>query len=129
LRAARVRAVGFPATCAIDGLSERVPISENEPQRPVNPYGESKLMVERMLRWYGEAHGITYASLRYFNAAGADPDGEIGEDHDPETHLIPLVLKAALGRPPRIDALRTASPTPHGTAIPDYNPLPDPADR
>src|SRR5262249_58989579 len=119
LRAARVRAVGFPATCAIDGLSERVPISENEPQRPVNPYGESKLMVERMLRWYGEAHGITYASLRYFNAAGADPDGEIGEDHDPETHLIPPVLQAAPGRRPGVRAPRPHLPTPPRTPHPD----------
>jgi UDP-glucose-4-epimerase GalE len=97
-----------------------VPIPESAPQRPVNPYGESKLMVERMLHWYGSAHGFTHASLRYFNAAGADPDGEIGEDHQPETHLIPLVLETALGRRAQIDVFGTDYPTPDGTAIRDY---------
>jgi UDP-glucose-4-epimerase GalE len=97
-----------------------VPITESAPQRPVNPYGETKLAIERALFWYGEAHGLRSVSLRYFNAAGADPDGEIGECHDPETHLVPLVLMAALGRRPAIDIYGTDYPTPDGTAIRDY---------
>jgi UDP-arabinose 4-epimerase len=120
MRAAGVRHIVFSSTAAIYGDPDRVPIPESAPQRPVNPYGESKLMVERMLHWYGSAHGFTYAALRYFNAAGADMDAEIGEDHQPETHLIPLVLQAALGRRPRIDVLGTDYPTPDGTAIRDY---------
>ncbi len=97
-----------------------MPIAEGAPQRPVNPYGESKLMVERMLHWYGAAHGLTYAALRYFNAAGADMDGEIGECHEPETHLIPLVLRAALDPRAPINIFGTDYPTPDGTAIRDY---------
>jgi UDP-arabinose 4-epimerase len=120
MRAAGVRHIVFSSTVAIYGNPDRVPIPESAPQRPVNPYGESKLMVERMLHWYGAAHGFTYAALRYFNAAGADMDAEIGEDHEPETHLIPLVLQAAMGRRPRIDVLGTDYPTPDGTAIRDY---------
>jgi len=120
MRGAGVRHIVFSSTAAIYGNPDRVPIPESAPQRPVNPYGESKLMVERMLHWYGAAHGFTHAALRYFNAAGADPNGEIGEDHDPETHLIPLVLQAALGRRPQIDIFGTDYPTPDGTAIRDY---------
>ena len=93
-----VRQIVFSSTCATYGLPDRMPIAEDAPQRPVNPYGEIKLMIERMLHWFGPAHGLRYAALRYFNAAGADPEGEIGEDHEPETHLIPLVLLTALGR-------------------------------
>ncbi len=78
-----------------DGVTVRVPIDETHPQSPVNPYGESKLMVEKILRWYGDCYGLQWMALRYFNAAGAAPDGEIGEDHDPESHLIPLVIGAA----------------------------------
>jgi UDP-arabinose 4-epimerase len=126
--AAGVRHIVFSSTAAIYGIPEQVPIPEGAPHRPVNPYGESKLMVERMLHWHGEAHGFTHASLRYFNAAGADPDGEIGEDHDPETHLIPLVLEAALGRLARIDILGTDYPTPDGTAVRDYIHVQDLAD-
>ena len=128
MRGAGVRHIVFSSTAAIYGNPEQVPIPESAPHRPVNPYGESKLMVERMLHWHGEAHGFTYASLRYFNAAGADPGGEIGEDHDPETHLIPLVLEAALGRRARIDILGTDYPTPDGTAIRDYIHVQDLAD-
>jgi len=128
MRTAGVRHIVFSSTAAIYGIPERVPIPESAPHRPVNPYGESKLMVERMLHWYGEAHGFTHASLRYFNAAGADPEGEIGEDHDPETHLIPLVLQAALGRRAQIDILGTDYPTPDGTAIRDYIHVQDLAD-
>ena len=120
MRTCSVRRIVFSSTCATYGVPEQVPISESAPQRPVNPYGESKLMVERMLHWYGTAHGFTHAVLRYFNAAGADPEGEIGEAHEPETHLIPLVLQAALGRKPEIDVLGTDYATPDGTAIRDY---------
>jgi len=128
MRAADVRHIVFSSTCAVYGIPDRVPIPENAPRRPVNPYGESKLMVERMLRWYDTAHGFAHASLRYFNAAGADPDGEIGEDHEPETHLIPLVLQVALGERPQIDVFGTDYPTPDGTAVRDYIHVQDLAD-
>jgi UDP-glucose-4-epimerase GalE len=120
MRAAGVRRIVFSSTAAVYGTPDRVPIPESAARLPVNPYGESKLMVERMLHWYGVAYGFTHAALRYFNAAGADPDGEIGEDHEPETHLIPLVLQAAMGRRGHIDILGTDYPTPDGTAIRDY---------
>jgi len=110
----------FSSTAAVYGLPDVALIPETAPQRPVNPYGESKLMVERMLQWYGSAHGFTHATLRYFNAAGADPEGEIGEDHQPETHLIPLVLEAALGNRAQIDVFGTDYQTPDGTAIRDF---------
>lgn len=120
MRIKGVRRIVFSSTCATYGTPDIVPIRESEAQKPINPYGESKLMVERMLYWFGGAHGMNYAALRYFNAAGADPDGEIGEDHNPETHLIPLVLDAALGKRPRIDIYGTDYPTEDGTAIRDY---------
>ena len=110
----------FSSTCATYGVPDRVPIDEAHRQAPVNPYGESKLFVERMLYWYGQAYGLRSVALRYFNASGADPDGEIGEDHDPETHLIPLVIDAALGRRPPVGVFGTDYPTPDGTAIRDY---------
>ncbi len=110
----------FSSTCATYGVPSRVPIDETHLQTPVNPYGESKLMVEKILRWYGEAYGLRSVALRYFNAAGADPDGEIGEDHDPETHLIPLVIDAARGTRPPVSVFGTDYPTPDGTAIRDY---------
>jgi len=91
-----VRKIVFSSTCATFGTPERVPIDETFPQRPINPYGESKLMFEQMLRWYDEIHGIKYVALRYFNAAGASQ--RFGEDHRIETHLIPNVLKVALGQ-------------------------------
>jgi UDP-glucose-4-epimerase GalE len=120
MRETGVRRIVFSSSCATYGVPERVPIAEDMPQRPVNPYGESKLMVERILHWEGVAHGLHHASLRYFNAAGADPAGEIGEHHEPETHLIPLVLDAALGRRAQIDVFGTDYPTPDGSAIRDY---------
>jgi UDP-arabinose 4-epimerase len=120
MRTRGLKRIVFSSTCATYGHPERMPIAESTHQRPINPYGETKLMVERMLHWYGAAHGFTYASLRYFNAAGADPAGEIGEDHRPETHLIPLVLETALGRRPQIEIYGTDYPTPDGTAIRDY---------
>jgi UDP-arabinose 4-epimerase len=110
----------FSSTCATYGMPEVVPIRETAPQLPVNPYGETKLAVERALRWYQQAYGLRSMSLRYFNAAGADPQGEIGELHEPETHLIPLILHAALGRRAHVDIYGTDYPTPDGTAIRDY---------
>jgi UDP-arabinose 4-epimerase len=120
MREAGVPSIVFSSTCATYGHPVHVPIEENHPQAPVNPYGESKLMVEKMLRWYGEIHGLRWMSLRYFNAAGADPGCEIGEDHDPETHLVPLVIGAALGTRPPVKIFGTDYPTPDGTAVRDY---------
>ncbi len=97
-----------------------MPITEDEPQKPINPYGNTKLAVERALADYARAYHWGFAALRYFNAAGASPDGAIGEDHDPETHLIPLVLQAALGLRPAVTVFGTDYPTPDGTCIRDY---------
>jgi UDP-glucose-4-epimerase GalE len=110
----------FSSTAATYGVPERVPIPEEAQQQPINPYGASKLAVERALADYAGAYGWGYAALRYFNASGASPDGSIGEDHDPETHLIPLVLQAVLGRRPHIEVFGTDYPTPDGTCIRDY---------
>jgi UDP-arabinose 4-epimerase len=118
----------FSSTCATYGIPERLPISEEVPQRPINPYGASKLMVERMLSDFSNAHGLVWETLRYFNAAGADPDCEIGEDHDPETHLVPLVLDAASGRRSDVTVLGTDYDTPDGTCIRDYIHVMDLAD-
>ncbi len=120
MRAAEVKHIVFSSTCATYGTPQRVPIDEDHPQSPVNAYGESKLMVEKALAWQARCHGLHYAALRYFNAAGADPEGETGENHDPETHLIPLVLQAALGLRPEIDIYGTDYPTADGTCIRDY---------
>src|SRR5262249_7607493 len=111
--------VVFSSTCATYGVPERVPIKENHPQRPINAYGQSKLFVERLLADLNVAYGLPWIALRYFNAAGADPDGEIGESHDPETHLIPLVLAAArTGAPIRI--FGEDYDTLDGTCVRDY---------
>ena len=118
-----VRDIVFSSTCATYGEPERMPITEDTPQQPVNPYGRSKLMVEQMLHWYGQIHGLRWAALRYFNVAGCDPDAEIGEDHDPETHLIPLAIWAAQGRRPQLSVFGTDYPTPDGTAVRDYIPV------
>jgi UDP-arabinose 4-epimerase len=120
MREAGVATIVFSSTCATYGDPVRVPIDETHPQAPVNPYGESKLMVEKILRWYGSAYGLKWIALRYFNAAGADPEREIGEDHDPETHLIPLVIGAALGTRPPVKVFGTDYPTPDGSAVRDY---------
>jgi len=128
MTAAGVEHIVFSSSCATYGVPRELPIAESHPQAPVNPYGESKLFVERMLHWFGEAHGLRSAALRYFNAAGADPDGAIGEDHDPETHLLPLVIDAALGRRPPVGVFGTDYPTPDGTAIRDYIHVADLAD-
>jgi UDP-arabinose 4-epimerase len=114
-----IRRLVFSSSCATYGTPTRMPIVEETPQLPVNPYGETKLIIERAIRWYGIAHDISWVTLRYFNAAGADPAGELGEMHSPETHLIPLLLDSALGQ-------RTAEiygddyPTPDGTCVRDY---------
>jgi UDP-arabinose 4-epimerase len=116
---AGVRDIVFSSTCATYGEPRAVPIAEDHPQNPVNPYGETKLAVEKMLHWYANAYDLRYAALRYFNAAGADPDGEVGEDHDPETHLIPLAIEAAVGAG-ELQIFGSDYATPDGTAIRDY---------
>ena len=117
----------FSSTCATYGLPEKLPITEDHPQRPINPYGASKLMVERMLADVGAAHGLPWIALRYFNAGGSDPEREIGEMHDPETHLIPLVLRAARsGTAARVYGIDYG--TPDGTCIRDYIHVADLAD-
>ncbi len=120
MREAGVERIVFSSTCAVYGVPAEMPIRETTAKAPLNPYGETKLAIERALHWYGEAYGLRYMALRYFNAAGADPDGEIGEDHEPETHLIPLVLRAALGRGDPVEIYGGDYPTPDGTAIRDY---------
>jgi UDP-glucose 4-epimerase len=108
------------STAAVYGDPLRVPIDEDHPTSPVNPYGETKLAVERMLGWYARAYGLRFAALRYFNAAGADADAGLGERHDPETHLVPIVLQAALGERDRVTVFGTDYDTPDGTCIRDY---------
>lgn len=108
------------STCATYGEPEKVPITEEMQQKPINPYGASKLMVERIFQDYSKAYGLKFVVLRYFNAAGADPEGEIGESHIPETHLIPLVLDAASGRRQDIKVFGTDYDTPDGSCIRDY---------
>jgi len=110
----------FSSTCAVYGTPERVPVDETAPIRPESPYGESKAIVERMLTWYDRCHGLRSVSLRYFNAAGAWPDGSIGEDWGLTINLVPLVMKAALGRRGALQVFGTDYPTPDGTAIRDY---------
>lgn len=118
----------FSSTCATYGTPEEIPITENHPQNPINPYGKGKLMVEQILADYSRAYGLKYASLRYFNAAGADPETEIGELHQPETHLIPLILDVAMGKREKIQVYGTDYPTPDGTCIRDYIHVMDLAD-
>ena len=118
--AANVKKFVFSSTCATYGVPIAVPIAEDHPQAPINPYGATKLMVERILADFDEAHEFKSVCFRYFNAAGADPDGLLGEDHDPETHLIPLVLQTALGIRDSIAIFGTDYPTPDGTCIRDY---------
>jgi UDP-arabinose 4-epimerase len=123
LEALRERGLGaivFSSSCATYGHPAAVPIAEDQAQAPVSPYGESKLMAERMIAWYARAYGFAATALRYFNAAGADLDGEIGERHDPETHLIPLAIGAARGRAPRLQIYGVDYATPDGTAVRDY---------
>ncbi len=118
----------FSSTAAVYGEPENIPIPEHHPQWPINPYGWSKFMVERIITDFSRAYGLKSAALRYFNAAGADPDGEIGERHTPETHLVPLVLHAALGLRNNITVFGTDYDTPDGTCIRDYVHVADLAD-
>lgn len=118
----------FSSTCATYGIPEKLPITEDMPQNPINPYGATKLMVERIFKDYSTAYGLKYVALRYFNAAGADPDCEIGENHNPETHIIPLVLDAAYGKRPDIKVFGSDYPTRDGTCIRDYIHVTDLAD-
>ena len=113
-----VKKIVLSSTAAVYGSPETMPITEETPQNPTNPYGESKLMIERMLRWCDEAYGLRYVSLRYFNAAGATE--RCGEDHDPETHLIPNVLKVAAGKAEHVNVFGEDYPTPDGTCMRDY---------
>lgn len=117
---ADVKKIIFSSTCAVYGEPAEVPIAEDIPREPVNPYGVSKLFFEQALEAYARAYGFRYVSLRYFNAAGADESGEIGELHDPETHLIPLALRAAAGKGPELRVFGGDYPTPDGTCIRDY---------
>lgn len=110
----------FSSTCATYGNPQYIPMDEKHPQAPINPYGESKYFVEHVLRAYDHAYGLRFTALRYFNAAGADPKGRIGESHDPETHLIPLILQVATGQRDHIDVFGTDYDTPDGTCIRDY---------
>jgi UDP-glucose 4-epimerase len=113
-----VKRLVFSSTCATFGPPERIPIDETLPQRPINPYGESKLAFERILRWYDQIHGLRFVALRYFNAAGASE--KLGEDHHVETHLIPNILRVALGQRTHVDIYGTDYETPDGTCIRDY---------
>jgi UDP-arabinose 4-epimerase len=117
---AGVSKIIFSSTCAVYGVPAKVPIEENIPRQPVNPYGVSKLFFEQALEAYDRAYGFRYASLRYFNASGADESGEIGELHDPETHLIPLALRAAAGVGPALQVFGSDYPTRDGTCVRDY---------
>ncbi|WP_030007471.1 UDP-glucose 4-epimerase GalE [Picosynechococcus sp. NKBG042902] len=126
--AAGVTQFVFSSTCATYGEPSEIPIPEAHPQNPINPYGMSKLMVEKMLWDFDRAYGLRSVMFRYFNAAGADPEGNLGEDHNPETHLIPLVLFAALGKRDSISIFGTDYPTPDGTCVRDYIHVSDLAD-
>lgn len=120
MRRTGVSKIVFSSTCATYGVPDQVPITESEKQEPVNPYGFTKFVVERALADYSAAYGLAYAALRYFNASGASPAGDIGEDHFPETHLIPLILQVALGQRDSITIFGDDWPTPDGTCIRDY---------
>ncbi|GET38741.1 UDP-glucose 4-epimerase GalE [Microseira wollei] len=128
MMAASVKKFVFSSTCATYGVPKIVPIPEDHPQDPINPYGATKLMVERILADFAPAYDFKSVCFRYFNAAGADPQGLLGEDHDPETHLIPLVLMTALGKRDSISIFGTDYPTPDGTCIRDYIHVSDLAD-
>lgn len=110
----------FSSTAVTYGIPEEVPIKETTPQNPINPYGESKLMMEKIMRWADKAYGIKFVPLRYFNVAGAKPDGSIGEDHMPETHLLPIVLQVAMGKRDKLQIFGDDYNTPDGTNIRDY---------
>lgn len=110
----------FSSSAATYGIPDKMPIEETDPQNPINPYGESKLMMEKIMHWADEAYGIKFVALRYFNVAGAWPDGSIGEDHNPETHLLPIVLQVAMGKRDKLQIYGNDYNTPDGTNIRDY---------
>lgn len=120
MREAGVNRIVFSSTAAVYGNPRHTPMSEDHPKEPVNPYGVSKLMVERLLECYGAAYGLEWTALRYFNASGADPDGELGELHNPESHLIPRAIAAACGDLPALGVFGRDYDTPDGTAVRDY---------
>jgi UDP-glucose-4-epimerase GalE len=128
MRAAGCRDIVFSSTCATYGEAREVPIPDDHPQHPINPYGRTKLHIEHMLEDYSSAYGMRCAALRYFNAAGADPSGALGERHEPETHLIPIVLEVALGARAHVQIFGDDYPTPDGTCIRDYVHVNDLAD-
>ena len=115
-----VKKIVFSSTAATYGIPEEVPILETTPQNPINPYGESKLMMETIMKWTDQAYGIKFVALRYFNVAGAKPDGSIGEDHGPETHLLPIVLQVAQGKRDKLMIFGDDYQTPDGTNVRDY---------
>ncbi len=115
-----IKNIVFSSTAATYGIPEKMPIMESYPQDPINPYGESKLMMEKIMRWADEAYGTKFVALRYFNVAGAKPDGSIGEDHGPETHLIPIVLQVAQGKRDKLQIFGDDYNTPDGTNVRDY---------
>jgi UDP-arabinose 4-epimerase len=125
---AGVRKLVFSSSCAVYGEPQQLPIAEDHRRQPISPYGESKWFVEKALRWYGAAYSLQSISLRYFNASGADPEGELGEAHDPETHAVPLAIQTAMGQRPHFEVFGTDYPTPDGTAIRDYIHVTDIAD-
>ena len=120
MHAAGVQRLVFSSTCATYGMPARIPLTEDLPQNPINPYGASKLMVERILLDTAKAEGLAFAAPRYFNVAGCAPDGTLGEDHRPETHIIPVLLQVALGQRPHFDLFGTDYPTKDGTCVRDY---------
>jgi len=115
-----VKNIVFSSTAAVYGMPETIPVTETSPTSPINPYGETKLAVEQMLKWFSQAYGMEYVIFRYFNVAGAHESGLIGEDHSPETHLIPIVLQAAQGKRANLDIYGDDYPTADGTCIRDY---------
>lgn len=120
MRAAGTKNIVFSSTAATYGEPKRIPIEESDPTEPTNPYGETKLAMEKMMRWFDKAYGLKYVALRYFNAAGASKDASLGERHNPETHLIPLILQVPLGRRQHISIFGEDYPTPDGTCVRDY---------
>jgi UDP-glucose-4-epimerase GalE len=120
LHRCHVRRIVFSSSCAVYGAPDSIPITEDHPKNPINPYGESKLFIEKVLEWYGRCYGFRWAALRYFNAAGADQDGEIGESHDPETHILPLIIDAALGKRGPVAVYGNDYATPDGSPVRDF---------
>jgi UDP-glucose 4-epimerase len=120
MHACNIKKLVFSSTCATYGIPEKMPMTEDMPQRPINPYGDSKLMVEHILKDVAKAEGLAFAAPRYFNVAGCAPDGSIGEDHQPETHIIPVLLNVVLGKKDHMDLYGTDYPTRDGTCVRDY---------